>query len=76
MARGFAYVEANGDIWVTTVSPTELAAKVNAIVMLSHNAIIPRADWDEETIDYWLGGVMSRLGHKGRIAEVCIELAG
>lgn len=74
MARGFAYIGADG-IDVSTVSPTATGAKVKAIVRLSAGAVIPRDNWDEETIDQWLGRVMSRLHKRGQIVEVRIELA-
>lgn len=47
MIQGFAHVDKYGVIDIATVSPTERAAMVNAIVTLSGGVLIPR-----DTMEY------------------------
>lgn len=71
MARGFAYVDNAGEIDIATVSPTEVGAKVNAIVRLSKGAFIPRETWTEADCDHWLAKVAKGAG---KIAPVIIAV--
>lgn len=48
---GFAYMTKDGSIDIRTVSPTELGALVNAIVLLSNRRIWPQDYWTRELID-------------------------
>lgn len=63
MAKGFAYIDSNGDIDVATVSATERAAKVNAIVTISHYKIIPLANWSDDDINLTFIDVTANSGH-------------
>lgn len=68
MTRGFAYIDETGEINIKTVSPTERAAKVNAIVVLGYG-IVPRESWGDEDINR----AFERISRgKGRIGPVAI----
>lgn len=72
MPIGYAYVDENDVIYIRTVSPTILAAQVNAIVILSDGAIIPRADQMPSTIAEMFYSVTNG---KGSIKMVEITVA-
>lgn len=54
-ADGFAYIDKDGQIDVRSVSPTEMGALVNAIVILSN-----RSQWPQ---DYWSMDLIRHVFH-------------
>lgn len=61
-ATGFAYIDKDGQIDVRSVSPTEMGALVNAIVILSHRSQWPRDDWSMDLIRHVLHHVTNGNG--------------
>lgn len=71
MIRGYAYLDERNEIDIATVSSTELAVKVNAIVVKSGRALVPLASWTQAEID---AAFIFATGGKGRIFPVVIAV--
>lgn len=70
-ATGWAYVDSRGVIDVSTVSPTQLAAKVNAIASGTFGNVVPMGTWTEEDVDR---AFLNLTGGAGSIQAVRLSL--
>lgn len=70
--EGYAYITDDGTIDIKTVSATETAVMVNAIVTVSGHSIIPMYDWNEEKIREEFSRLLEL--HGGRLAKVVISV--